>query len=330
MLKNLHSTLGVSGACLMIRPSIISPPFSVGCVFQLQKFNADGVITYLGPRFHNLVLDAGLDLMVNYGPHGQSNGVLNYCNVGTGAGFESVEETGLVNFVASTSAVIDTETYYSSGVGYDYPAWRSWRQVFEFSIGSVGHTVSEIGLSRESNSDYFNRHRIVDPLGHYIGLNILPDEGLRVWTESYLFGSVDIGYEGDISFTFESTSGPVDIEGIWTQFGGWLTESGIVPGNISTSDIRILKSSSTDPSAGTAASSISAPYESGDFKRDVEAKWDAGVLSGDYYSLLVNMTGATYGRFDFDTPITMDHEGTALKITVRRAWGRTLEEGTWI
>lgn len=306
------------------------PIIRTGCLFQLQKFKADGTITYTGPRFHNIVLNTGLDLMASYGPHGQSGGCLNYCNVGTGAGFEDEKETSLANRVASTNTVIDSETYYSSGVGYDYPAWRSWRQVFEFGVGSINHTISEIGLSRLNNDEYFNRHRILDLLGHHIGLDVLHDEGLRVWTESYLFGVMDVAETTIGNFTFSATSGPVSIDYTWTQLDGWLTEDSIVPGSIPTSDIRILKSSTTSPTAGAAPSSITTSYTNGDFKRDVEAKWDAGVLDGDYWGLLVNINGATYERFDFDSPIVMDNEGIALKLSVRRSWGRTLQEGEWI
>lgn len=311
-------------------PNITIPSFGVGCLFQLQKFSVDGAITYLGPKFHNIVLNCGLDLIANYGPHGQSNGCLNYCNVGTGAGFEVAEETGLVNFISSTSVVIDTETYYSSGVGYDYPAWRSYRQVFEFDIGTINHTISEIGLSRTSNNDYFNRHRIVDPLGDHIGLNILHNEGLRVWTESYLFATMDVGDIESGSFVFQDATGPITINYTWEQLAGWLTESGIVPGNPPASDIRALKSPSYDPTEGTPASSTSLSYDAGTGIFDVTAKWNAGVLDGDYTNLLVNMSGASYGRFDFDKAITMDNEGTALELTVRRAVTRTTQEGDWI
>jgi hypothetical protein len=71
-------------------------------------------------------------------------------------------------------------------------------------------------------------------------------------------------------------------------------------------------------------------YESGSGVFDVTAKWNAGVLDGEYTNLLVNMSGVLYGKFDFDAPITMDHEGTALELTIRRSITRTLQEGTWI
>jgi len=298
-------------------------------VFQLQKFRADGAITYTGPKFHNIVLGVGYDLMQTHGPHGQSNGGLNYCNLGSGAQFESTEDTGLKDYVVGTDNVTSSETYYSSGVGFDYPAWRSWRQIFEFSIGSVDSSVTEIGLSRADNTDYFNRHRIVDPKGTHIGLDILPDEGLTVWTESYLFGTRDVGDIDSGEFTYRMLSGDVTIGYTREQLSEWLTASGIIPGGPSASDIRLVTSPTYDPSAGTPASSVSYSCESGSGTNYVTAKWDAGVLLGEYNGLMANMTGAAYSKFDFDSALVMDDLGVALELTVLRDLSPTLEEAIW-
>lgn len=304
----------------------------IGCIFQLQKFKSDGTITYVGPKFSNIVLGVGFDLMLTYGPHGQSNGGLNYCNIGTGAQREDISDIGLHDYVIGTNNVIETEEYYSSGVDADYPAWRSWRQVFEFAIGSITHTVSEIGMSRANNTDYFNRHRIVDLRGNHIGLDILHDEGLIVWVESFLFGCKDVAAEVTGEFVFQSSSGPITIGYTWKQLDGWLTKSGIVPGALPTNDVRILKtiSSVIDPGDGTPATSTTSSCVSGSGDNYVTAKWRAGVLSGEYIGLMVNITGSTYGRFEFDTPIVMDDEQVALEIVILRNLSKSFEESGWI
>jgi len=309
--------------------SLQTPALGLGCIFQLQKFKADGTITYTGPKFHNVVLGVGYDLMLTHGPHGQSNGGANYCNLGSGAQFEDKADDELKDYVIGTDNVISSETYYSSGVDYDYPAWRSWRQIFEFEIGSISHDVSEIGLSRDLNEDYFNRHRIVDLRGNHIGLDILPDEGLKVWAETYLFGSADVADVISGEFEFQGSSGTVTIGYTWEQLDGWLTASGIIPGGLYPDDVRILDSVTYDPSDGTPASSVSSSCASGSGNNYATAKWNAGVLSGEYTTLLVNMGGATYGRFDLDTPIVMDNEETSLKITILRDLSTTLEEAIW-
>lgn len=308
------------------------PSLGMGCVFQLVKFKADGTMTYVGPKFHNILLESGFDLMLNYGPHGQDNGGLNWCNLGTGAQFEKVTDEGLQDYLVSSSNVIETETYYSSGVDADYPAWRSWRQVFEFAIGSIGRVISEIGLSRAENTDYFNRHRIVDYRGYHIGLDVLPDEGLKVWTESFLFGRKDVADEVTGSFLFQSTSGPITIGYTWKQLDGWLTKSGIVPGALPATDIRMLStiSSVINSSDGTPATSTTSSCAAGTGNNYVTAKWSAGTLSGEYVGLMVNISGSTYGRFEFDTPIVMDDENVALELTVLRNLNESSEESDWI
>jgi len=304
---------------------ISGPSIRTGCVFQLQKFKADGTITYTGPEFSNLVLNTGLDSLISSSPADFS-----YCNVGTGGGYEQEWETGLITWVTSSNNVINSETYHSSGVGYDYPAFRSWRRVYEFGIGSISQTISEIGMSIGSDGSYLNRHRIVDVRGIHIGLNVLHDEGLRVWVQTFVFATHDIDQTEQGSFVFNSTDGPIDIGYTWRLLSGWLTSNDFIPGRVVSGDIRIVQEPTSTYNAGTAPSSISAPYTNGDFFRDVTAHWDAGVLSGEYWGLLVQHTGASFSRIDFDTPIVMDNEGVAMTLTVRRSWGRTLQEGIWV
>lgn len=311
----------------MMNHSILIPTIKVGCVFQLQKFNVDGVVCTT-PRFHNIVLDGGLDLLASYGVED-----FTCCNLGSGTGNERTDDTGLLLFVTSSDTVVESSTGYSSGIGYDYPVLRWWRRKFEFAIGSIDAGLSEIGLSLSSDSNYLNRHRIVNPAGLYTGLDVCSDEGLVVWADLYLFGVADVEEEINKGFFFNSLSGETYIPYTWKTLSGWLTADAFVPGRIEKEDVRLTKTNTSVYGAGVPAREIIGSYTTGSFYKDVYAIWDPGDLDGDYVGLLIQNGDATYSRIDFETPITMDalaNPFTGLRLRIRRDWGRTLQEGEWL
>ena len=319
----------VLGKILKTQPNISIPSVKVGCLFQLQKFKDDGTITYTGPKFHNMMIGSGLDLLVSH-----DIGEFDCCNLGTGAGPEDISDTGLTDYLTYTTNITESSASYNTGIGYDYPAHRFWRRKFEFSIGSIDSGISEIGLSLSPNSNYLNRHRIVSPEGLPTGLHVMPDEGIVVWTDIYLFSTMTAYEEFEGSFVFSGIDGNTTINYTWRQLAGWLTTPAFYPGRIVREDIRMLKTITSAYGSGTpAAGIIKNPYVSDTFYQHVNAEWDPGDLDGEYWGLLIQNADGTYGRMAFDTPIVMDkvyYPHTGLRLRFERAWGATLQEGRWI
>ena len=302
---------------------IFLAPLGVNCKFQLEKFLADGTITYRGPEFSNVVLENGLGMMASYAPNSVSYAGISWCNLGRSSRIEHFADTGLDEFITSTNnQPEDIVTDYATGAGYPYPMWRSWRHVFEFPVGSINDTVSEIGLSRLQNSDYFNRHRIVDEHSLSVRIPVLSFEGLRVWARTSIHSTVDSTERASGSFELETLDGPVTIPYEWRQLEGWLTSANIVPGRIVASDIRLSKTQTSTYNAGTAASSISVTYDADNLLKTVEATWAIDALDGDYTCLLFQNTNAPFSRFDLLSPIQMAALGQRLKLTLTRSWGR--------
>lgn len=308
--------------------NISAPPVRIGCVFQLQKFNADGDITYTGSKFHNMMIGSGLDLLVNH-----DLGEFRYCNLGTGAGLERLDDTGLNHYLTYSNNIVESSESHSTGIGYDFPAHRNWRYKFEFGIGSISSGISEIGLSLSPNSNYLNRHRIVTPKGIHTGLHVMHDEGLIVWADIYLFATMTIYDEIEQSFIFNGMSGQTRINYTWRQLDSWLTASEFYPGRLKREDVRILKTITSEYGSGTSASGIINPYIPGTFQQRVNAEWDPGALDGEYWGLLIQNASGLYGRMAFDAPITMDknyYPHVGLRLGIERSWGATLQEGTWL
>lgn len=307
--------------------SILYPRLGIGCIFQLQKFKAAGTITATTPRFHNVMLNSGLDLLTT-----RTMGEFDCCNLGTGGGLDRFDYTGLTEYLTSSTTILESLASYNSGIGYDHPALRFWRKKFEFAIGSISKGVSEIGLSVSEDTEYLNRHRIVAPDGVNIGLDVQLDEGLIVWTDVYLFCSHTVEDIINGAFLFKGIDGNRIISYTWELLSGWLEED-FAPGRIEPDDIRIVETPTNTPGSGIPATAIEGAYVDGTHHQNVYAVWDPKELDGTYWGLLIQNGDGTYGKVSFDSSISMDpvmYPHISLKLKIERSWGRTILEGEWL
>jgi len=300
----------------------------IACWFQVEKFRADGSITYLSPWFKNTILDVGLDALVNYPlstSEAGAGGILQYANVGTDSTAPSTSQTGLLSFLASTRTDYGDVTtgYQTSG-----PVFKWIQKIYEFSVGSCTGNLTEVGLSRDSNSNYFNRQLFRDSNGDPTTITVLSDEGLRVTARVYLYsdinldetvaGSFLLNSETTINTTREITNN------FWTNAGIY----GIIALN-KTPSIRIT-TSGTAFDGGTGGSVTPQSYVSGSFYRDYEAYWAAGNFVGDIASVLFYCYHADHDAGGYQAPLTAFRLDPVISladtqefyITLRREWGR--------
>jgi len=300
------------------------PEFKVGCVFQAEKYRSDGTITYKGPKFHNTVLDVGLDLLVSYDFRIDS-GLLRYLNVGTGTSEPAVTQTGLINRVASTSSFYGSVTEDGQTTGTCYEVWKA---TFAFAVGflSANTNLTELGLSQANNSNYYNRQLFRDELGDPTVIPVQDDEGLRVYCEAYLYA--------DMSLT-DSDAGSFDIGTTTYNYTRELTSSWVnaTPGarrtrvgQMDTNNL-VQISNSTTAFTGTSATSRSVDsYVAGSFERSGNFVWSPGSFAGEINTvafLLGHGSGseARYSAFRLDSPITVQ-DTEELTLQVKRSWGR--------
>ena len=154
--------------------------FGITCVFTVEKFNKDGIVTYRGEPFFNTVLDCGLLSM--YTETVQT--LTTFVNVGTGYDTPSVEQTGLTSFSYATNTMYSSPT---CGTEYFPELYTKMIRVYQFSIGTCTGDFTEVGLSKTSNTTYFNRQLFRDADGNQIIVRVASDEGLRITAEIRLY-----------------------------------------------------------------------------------------------------------------------------------------------
>lgn len=317
----------------------IGPQLKVGCYFQAEKYRSDGTITYRGPRFANTILNIGLDNLASYplglrGGNGSWSNNASVLNVGTSSTAPAVTQSGLQTYLASTATLYGSTTH-----GYDLtdPMHRWSEAVYEFSIGSCTGNLTELGLSHDTNSDYFNRQLFRDTVGDPTTITVLSDEGLRVTVTLYLYSDLQNGeqensslvisgdtiatvrevYAGSDSLTW-LTYDPVDA---MAHFGA-LVEDGVQ-----------LSASATGYTGGTDADSyVGVDYVAGNYYKEATFTWNAGTFVGDiasiYYCAMfpppyggVGTRDTAFSAFRL-TPVVTIADTEAFILTVRRSWGR--------
>lgn len=305
----------------------------VACTFQAQKFRSDGTITYQGPVFSNLILNVGLDLLASapLGFSGISDSSCRYVNVGEDNTDPATNQSGLLSHAASTD---NTHGDVSTGYNTD-PCYKWVERTFEFSIGSCTGNLTEVGLSKVSNDDYFNRQLFRDNNGDPTTITVLEDEGLRITVRLYFYSDIQPGDTVSSSFTLSTDDGDetIDVTREMTSDTDWLTEFAAGDQNIGylgTHDADkspYLSEESDQFSGGTLPSSLSLlTYSSGDYYRDVEATWNAGKFIGDIASVhfLFFLTGSSARRFTAFrlNPVISVEDTEEFTMTIRRAWAR--------
>lgn len=193
----------------------IENKISLEATFRIEKFKEDGTVTYQGPEFRNLVLNNGL-----YQLHTNSvAAMIAYVNIGNGTTAPEITQTALQNRLYSTSTVFTNGSY--GGYSHD-PDFLFFRKIFQFDIGTCTGSFTELGLSKASNSNYFNRQLIKDAQGNPITLTCAADEGMRITVEVRLSHSASSRDEvlkldlkgatsGGVTFSNGTTSKAIDI-----------------------------------------------------------------------------------------------------------------------
>lgn len=312
--------------------------FSVGAIFWVEKFKADGTITQkLGP-FHNLVVDNGLDGLANYSLEEMTR----RCHVGTGNTAPTISDTGLDSSLTSTTSVY-TAWDFGGSASVGVIAYAYGTRTFSFSIGSVTGNLAEVGLSYNNGPSYtfFNRQLFLDDLGNPTTITVLADEGLRVTAEVRVYSDLTYndGTDAD-TFTFDDDGTP-EANG-WTRYvygtgwsSGYLAGGRVVYGGGFYSDLygygkvtAKLSSASTNDNSGTTPSSVSHDaYVDGSFTRNTTLTWNVarftGTLRRIYLCTYREGLGSVYPfhAFVLTTPITIvDTEEVIFTFSI--SWGR--------
>lgn len=311
-----------------IRGMISLPEFRAGCEFKVQKFRSDGLITYEGPWFHNVVLNIGLDFMRSWNVvPGDGHSLIEYINVGTGTSDPSFTDTGLGNRVATTAKLYGSlTTDHSPGdIGESLPSWRWWQRTFEFSVGflSANTNLTELGLSRFSDSEYFNRELFRDGNGDPTAITVKGDEGIRITVRSTLYASMAHNETIAASFGVDGITRAATTKLVGSA---WRTsDDHIMPGHWP-SGPKAVYVATADGSFVEATSYSDLPYTDGDHYRDRELTWYPGTFVGDWKRIRTGWSyGSNVGGYMWE--IVLDEaisiaDTEEIKMTVRRSWGR--------
>jgi len=305
-------------------PLLHLPKMSVGCFFRVEKYKKHGVITYAGPWFKNTVLNVGLDQIATGQSLAPGVGALRWINVGTGTSEPAATQTGLDTYLASTNTTYGGMTYdYSNGDELaGNPAWRSFQRTLEFAIGSCTGNLTELGLSRTSNANYFNRQLFRDDLGDPTVITVLSDEGIRITVKLVVYAPMAVGETASADFSINGSTKTATI----TQLGGdWLTEerSYII---LCYMDRSGWTSIATETGSFINFDSVSlSGYSSGSFYRDAEYTWSPGTFVGEWKKIgrMVRLYLASPDIFEIELSTAETITDTdELKITLRQSWGR--------
>lgn len=150
----------------------------LGCkaIFNLVVYDKDMNEKCRSGVSPNLVLDAGLARM--------STGLwASQLNVGSGSSEPLPTQTGLDNFIASTTTVISNEPIYNTTVA---PYYAGSKIRYRFSSGVAKGNLSEIGLGW-SNTACWNRARILDSFGNPTTISVTEDDYLDVFAEIRMY-----------------------------------------------------------------------------------------------------------------------------------------------
>ena len=164
-------------------------------------------------EFDNLITDAGLSRMNSYD-------YLTYCYVGTGSTPPAVNDTALVNRVATTNKInASTNTVQSTP-----PYFAEHTKYYEFPVGTATGNLTEVGVGWLDSGVYklFSRALILDAGGLPTTITILSTEMLRVTYSLRLYiptgdttGTITLG--GNIGGTHNWTLRAAQI----TTYGSW-------------------------------------------------------------------------------------------------------------
>jgi len=281
----------------------------LGCYFKVQKIGPDGNITYDGPKFHNVILDSGMDALADNSPAT----LISTIRVGSGRSVPVSSQTSLEEEVAATSNM--HQSYSWALNTYPFRHWKG-EGLFKFEPGSVVGEISEVGVS--GNGILFNRQLFIDVEGQWANIQVLEVEAVLLYVEFYMYPDMDGEGSEEGSFELEGQSMPytreVDVV---------MSNSNEYNRAIGRFDIRVSEETSGFSYYGTSPSSIQYDtYVPGSFERKATAYWDAGVVTHDINTVGVGTGAGAYSFFRLDTPVEKPKETEQLQVTAKRSWGR--------
>lgn len=178
---------------------IITNNVGVNCCFSGEVFNDQGTVRIIDP-FFNTVLNNGIFKLYST----SIKDMTTFINIGTGNTAPVNTQTGLDTFAFSSDNVINTLAAF----GNDSGSYLKITKIFRFDIGTCTGAFKEVGLSKLSNTDFFNRQLFKNAGGDAITIDVADDEGLLLTAELKIYLDPNISYIGEkISVDLKGATG---------------------------------------------------------------------------------------------------------------------------
>jgi len=287
------------------------PEIRTTATFQLEKFKADGTITYSGPEFSNVILDQTLDALARGDARFRwtpaSNLFESVC-VGSGDISPDPSDQSLDHQIACTS---NTITGYSFTSHYDEPQiYQEISAVHEFPIGSVTGNVNEIGLSGAYG--LVNRQLIRDENGDIVTITVLEDEGLRVAIKAFGYPGMD---------TLESEQqGTFDINGQTVSYTKKMAPE-ILNSLFSGATFHAPRVSARVNDSWVRGSTTPREYSPGSFEAVWDTTWDPSELNGTWTGVKTESYAGDSYVYTFDEGIEISG-AERVDLVMKRLIGR--------
>jgi hypothetical protein len=320
------------------RPTIIEPrdPFNyrvqLAGRIRLQTIRPDGTVHLDTGFFHNLITNAGLDLI------GSGNAGLGQFVVGTSNTAPANTDTGLVAQVASTT----TQQVFTSAANQGAEHYAVVTETKRFSAPGVAHNLQECGVKGgASNATLWSRALILDGVGAPTTLVWAADEALDMTYELRIYPPA-----ADVDTTMDVAGVTYDIRirqanaGAWQPVtnasmpgikGGW----GFAQGALAYSGAIGAVTGAPAGTSGNDTSDVNSAYVNGNYYRDFTSTWGltAGNVGG-IVSFVVNCgtysnAGAQTAGMRFQVGILSGGTGSIpktgsnqLSMNWRHSWAR--------
>lgn len=305
--------------------------------FQLFAARVDeqGVhhVRKLTEKFDNLITNSGMDQL------GTTTGYLDYCHVGVGTTAPAFTDTQLASWLASTGSTYQSDSVDGSTEEQMRTAatvWGSRTRYFRFAQGAVVGNITEVGVSRSSNTNpsnpLFSRTLIKDSEGNPTSVTVLASEYLYVaYTLTVYLDGNDVS--GTFEFdgnTYNYTSGFYRTSGQtgWTAIGNFIGNAlAFSSGSGLRGGVRLASSAWSGGRTGNAPSaysnsgiSVSPTYVPGSFVVENTISAAPTAANGRWYGVIYDVGWMNY-RIEFPDNLTKTSDYT-WTLVVRQSWSR--------
>lgn len=191
--------------------------------FDVFKESGEQVSSLVAP---NLVLNRGLDRLMQYVLTTSSADTLRWIRLGSGTSAVDPTQVNLANQTCASSSSMGA-TYGNSGAE-PYYSWVKYR--IRFSVGVATGTHYEVGAGWEGTGNtLFSRALITDVNGNPTSITVLADEYLDVTYEVRVYFPTESDWTGNIT-TPQGVSHSVTLRRAGIG-GANLSGEGVYPGN---------------------------------------------------------------------------------------------------